>query len=281
MRYKDYVKPGNKCIYVPSNHPFASDNEQFGCEYDELFGNALELVEISDYHPYFTNGLPDPTPEEYDSLCMVEVYSEQDGPIQVYFAQLLAVIKPDEDLTCIYKNESCQVIGYDPTKEYYVIEYMEDTIVRSSFQIQIERDIDDLTFDELKELRDQICVGSIYTFDYQNKFGVNPKVVCEFSDSYIEDLYQIFHEDAGSEFDTSEAFANFIYYGKSYPEYHGYYKIQVKENGVGEWKDFDGYEYEEIEIDDKIWHLNRQGSLHEFRKVYLRFENTATLKIKR
>lgn len=51
---------------VVDNHPFATDNEQFADEYDELFGNALKVVEISEYRPYYTNGMPDPTPEEYD-----------------------------------------------------------------------------------------------------------------------------------------------------------------------------------------------------------------------
>lgn len=38
---------------VVDNHPFATDNEQFADEYDELFGNALKVVEISEYRPYY------------------------------------------------------------------------------------------------------------------------------------------------------------------------------------------------------------------------------------
>lgn len=215
MRYKDYIKPGSKCIYVPSNHPFATDNEQFTDEYDELFGNALKVVEIGECSPYHTNGLPDPTPEEYDSMCLVEVYCEQDGPIQAYFAQLLPIVSEDKDSTCIYENESCPIIGYDPNKDYYVIEHEGYAIVRVSSQIQEERFIEDLTFDELKELRGQICIGSIYYSDYNNSFGILPKQVLNYADAYLEELYQIFNED-DSKYDTPEAFANFVYYGRSY-----------------------------------------------------------------
>ena len=181
------------------------------------------------------------------------------------------------------KTESCQVIGYDQAKEYYVIEYDGETIVRSSCQIQIERDIEDLTFDELKELRGQICVGSLYLSDYQNEFGVAPKVVLDYSDGYIEDLYQTFNEDVGSEHETAEAFANYILEGRSYPDVHGIYIIQVKYDGDSDWQGFDQKEYYDYEIDDELWRIKRaaSGQHHKFRKLFVGFENTQTLTAKR
>lgn len=273
MRYKDYIKPGNKCIYVPSNHPFATDNEQFADEYDELFGNALKVVEISEYRPYFTNGLPDPTPEEYDSMCLVEVYCDQDGPIQAYFAQLLPLVNEDRDVTCVYENESCTIIGYDPNKEYYVIEYNGCTIVRVSSQVQEERFIEDLDFDELKELREQIVVGSFYLSDYRNTLGVSPKQVSDYADYYIEDLCRIFGEEGCNEHDTIEAFANFVWHGRSYPDMAGVYIIQVKFDGDSVWQSLDGKEYYDGEIEDALWDIKRaaMSSGYEFRKVHTGF----------
>lgn len=38
--------------------------------------------------------------------------------------------------------------------------------------------------DLLPDLRSQICLGSIYTDDYYNSYGINPSLLCDFFDSY-------------------------------------------------------------------------------------------------
>ena len=66
----------------------------------------------------------------------------------------------------------------------------------------------DLTKEQLWKLRQEIKLGSIYIDDYKNSYNINPKAVCDFFDSFIEDAQQ---DDEGNfnnrkieEFDNAE-----------------------------------------------------------------------------
>ena len=48
-------------------------------------------------------------------------------------------------------------------------------------------DINNLTKEQLWKLRQEIVLGSLYTHDYDNSFGIDPSAVCSFFDSFIED----------------------------------------------------------------------------------------------
>lgn len=48
-------------------------------------------------------------------------------------------------------------------------------------------DVDNLTKEQLWKLRQEIVLGSLYTHDYDNSFGIDPSAVCNFFDSFIED----------------------------------------------------------------------------------------------
>ena len=48
-------------------------------------------------------------------------------------------------------------------------------------------DINNLTKEQLWKLRKEIVLGSIYVDDYKNSFGIEPKAVQDFFDSFIED----------------------------------------------------------------------------------------------
>lgn len=39
---------------------------------------------------------------------------------------------------------------------------------------------------QLKQLRKEICLGSLFIADYENSFGIDPNEVCEFFDGFIE-----------------------------------------------------------------------------------------------
>ena len=69
----------------------------------------------------------------------------------------------------------------------------------TSLKMQLEKDENQLTEDinsnaltkeQLWKLRKEIVLGSIYTNDYENSFGINPKNVQSFFDSFIEDAQQ-------------------------------------------------------------------------------------------
>lgn len=52
-----------------------------------------------------------------------------------------------------------------------------------------------LTKDELKKLRSEISLNSLYTGDYENSFGFKPEDVQMFFDSYLEELEEILIEE--------------------------------------------------------------------------------------
>ena len=45
-----------------------------------------------------------------------------------------------------------------------------------------------MTKKELKQLRKEIVLNSLFIKDYSNSFGIDPEKVCIFFDGYLEDL---------------------------------------------------------------------------------------------
>lgn len=54
----------------------------------------------------------------------------------------------------------------------------------------------ELSEKEVKQLENHIIWNSLYIGDYENKFGVNPKEVCDFADGYleVEDEYESWYD---------------------------------------------------------------------------------------
>lgn len=64
--------------------------------------------------------------------------------------------------------------------------------------------LSDLTTEQLRQLRSEIVVGSMYLSDYENSFYINELDVCNISDSY-----DIWCDENGVE-DNAENFADYI-----------------------------------------------------------------------
>lgn len=47
----------------------------------------------------------------------------------------------------------------------------------------------------LEQLRKEIVLGSLFTNDYKNTFGINPNAVQDFFDGYLEYLAELMKED--------------------------------------------------------------------------------------
>ena len=61
-----------------------------------------------------------------------------------------------------------------------------------------------LTKKQLKQLRKEIVLNSLYIKDYSNSLYIDPKTCCNFFDSYIEELYYIAEEDGFNSDDISD-----------------------------------------------------------------------------
>ena len=54
-------------------------------------------------------------------------------------------------------------------------------------------ELKDLTTEQLLQLRKEIVLNSLYISDYENSFGIDPHIVCDFFEGYVmnmEDLWK-------------------------------------------------------------------------------------------
>lgn len=95
--------------------------------------------------------------------------------------------------------------------------YGEDLYVRVKnengkiFEVDVEDliplcHIADLDRDELIELGERICFGSIYLADYNNDFFIDPKEVSDYADAYIETL----PDETWTDLCSAQGFADFV-----------------------------------------------------------------------
>lgn len=217
MDYKDFIKPGERCVYIPDYKALG-----FWTEYEEC------IVKIGEYAPYYTDGSADPKPEEYNEYCYVEAYPESDKVSEMQFRlnDLHPIKKSGEEknmvydcnryklvgkvLSIEYKLEDCGLVQSWEPNGYVVLEKDGKWIVVDEDDCDEERDIYSLDFDELVELRKQICIGSIYIHHYTNSFGVNPNELCELGDEYWSYLCDEYGEENAEENDTPEHFAEYF-----------------------------------------------------------------------
>lgn len=96
-----------------------------------------------------------------------------------------------------YANEELINSGYwmegdiDPEpNEKIVIDYIFQNYFlpkEKSENLNESVDVNNLTKEQLWKLRQEIVLGSLYTHDYDNSFGIDPSAVYNFFDSFIED----------------------------------------------------------------------------------------------
>lgn len=75
--------------------------------------------------------------------------------------------------------------------------------------VELPREIGELDRESLKEMRDSVCIGSIYTSDFNNEFFVDRNVVM----ATTEDFYEKQKQKYGDKVDehlSGEEFANFV-----------------------------------------------------------------------
>ena len=69
--------------------------------------------------------------------------------------------------------------------------------------------IKDLSLSQLKELRYEVVLNSLFLKDYENSFGIDPKEVCDFFDGYVQYLFEIAEEKLHRDYDFYEVIENY------------------------------------------------------------------------
>lgn len=210
MDYKEFIKPGNKVLYVPYNENW----------WDAYWSKVKPMVvTIGEYPPYDTDGsMPDPRPEEYEGYHMVEVEERSLEDPQVKLARLFPIeVKRDE---VIYEGKVYETYGYatgsgeiddDCDTPYCILKDGNELKVVEEDDVCSVRYIEDLDEDELKQLWRDIRRGSMYTDDYRNSLDVPDGVAMGAWEDFYNDLCDQYGEDGADEHDTAEAFAEYYY----------------------------------------------------------------------
>lgn len=175
MEYKDFIKPGNKVLFYPMSFEWANN-----------FYVDAQVVEISEYRPYFRDGSPDPTPDEYDESCYVEIVGDICDEAQIRLEDLFP-IEPCEYLV-VYCGEEYKCIGKNDELGEIVLKDGDDFIVCAEESAQKSRDIDDLDREELCELFNKCGIGSIYLADYDNDLGITRREASRILEAYADSV---------------------------------------------------------------------------------------------
>ena len=160
MDYKDFIKPGNKVIFYPMSY-----------EWDNNFDVDPQVVTIGEYRPYYTDGSPDPTPEQYCEWCRVEIVENIHGESQIRLEDLFPIEPCDKDV--VYSGKEYKQIGKNDELEIAVLWFNDDEWELARYDhIQERRFIHQLDSEELCRLFNQVGVGSMFTSDYMNDLGI-------------------------------------------------------------------------------------------------------------
>lgn len=206
MKYKDFIKPGNKVLYVP-----------YSANWWEAYWNEekLQVVTIGEYLPYDTNGDYDPKPDDYEGYHMVEVEEPLADP-QIKLARLFAIEQKQDEV--LYEGSVYQTYGYatgsgdsdyDCDTAYCILHDGDELKVVLEDDVCSARSIEELDHDELVRLWGDIRRGSIYTDDYRNTVDVPDGVAMAAYEGFYEELYAEYGEQA-DEHDTAEEFASYF-----------------------------------------------------------------------
>lgn len=194
--FKDFIVEGNKVAFIPN----------------EAYHWSVEPCVVTvEYRPYYTDGTPDPTPEEYDGRCMVECYPAVDDDYQLSLDCLYPIKMLGEPVSVIVGTERLEKVGEVEGTDYSLIKSGDTTRVLDFTEFDEERTIEELDFEELKDLRRQICGGSIYISDYCNSLGVAPDDVCGYYDEFWDYLVDKYGYENAQSHDNANEFANYFF----------------------------------------------------------------------
>lgn len=209
MDYKDYIKAGNKVLYVPYNENWWI---AYWAEVKPM------VVTIGEYRPYYTDGTPDPKPDEYEGCCLVEV-EEPLEECQLRLDRLFPIEQKDGEV--LYEGKVYDVYGYatgsgdcdyDNDTTYCILKDGDELRVVEEDDVHSPRTIEELSHDELMRLHGDICRGSMYYDDYRNTVDVPDGVAMQAWEDFYNELYEEYGE-AAEEHDTAQEFAD-CYYGQ-------------------------------------------------------------------
>lgn len=128
--------------------------------------------------------------------------------------RVATVLLPDGDNHVVVYFKSWDDMATGDTEEYEeeVVWDSEENTLEESLK-EAKEDTIELTVDDILKLRKEIKLNSIYTRDYTNTLGIDPKWVAVFFDGYVDYLVELSEEQNVIDFldlDTEENLRAFI-----------------------------------------------------------------------
>ena len=194
------VAKGKECVYDNPNSGY------WDWRYDEP-----QVTTLAGYHPYYTDGTPDPKNDEVNELCYIETNEYVGDECQLPLNYLFE-LEEAEEKEVLYDGKMYEVRGkyYDciGDEKYVLIDKNTEYLFVEKDYIQERHDVNLLDEEGYKTLFKEICRGSIYLSEYKNSVGCTCDDVCEFCDCYYDWLYDEFGDDS-DEHDNLESWLKY------------------------------------------------------------------------
>lgn len=150
--------------------------------------NREYMLQLNDNHTIWELNGEKFDDEGYTRLCQeaAKTFQEETGT-ELYFCGRSArhvCVEPTYD-NCMNFDYLQEV--QERLERGVIDAYNQDNMNESAVQTKEQVDPNNLTKEQLWKLRQEIVLGSLYTHDYDNSFGIDPSAVCNFFDSFIED----------------------------------------------------------------------------------------------
>ena len=181
-------------------------------QYYDSDGGHSTVLELNDNHTIWELTNENKSDEEWASIVQSkQAQFKADTGVDLMLLGRMgrhACVEPTYDncLNFTYLQETQEKLEQEAIDEFNAEEINESA---NSANI----DVNNLTKEQLWKLRKEIVLGSLYTHDYDNSFGIDPSAVCNFFDSFIEDSqvddYGRPNNRKTEEYDNAEDLYNF------------------------------------------------------------------------
>ena len=179
------------------NFDWIFNAEGNACVYDD-YSVEPQVVTLSGYRPYYTDGTPDPENDEVNEWCYIENNEYVRDECQLSLNYIFE-LEESEEKEVMYDGMMYDVRGKyindEGDEKYVLIDKNTKYLFVDKDDIQERHDVKWLDEEGSKSLFNESGRGSFYLGDYKNSVGCTCADVCSFCDGYYDWLYDEFGEE--------------------------------------------------------------------------------------
>ena len=202
MRKFDWIfnAEGKACVY-----------DNYSSSDWDWYWDKPQIVTLSGYRPYYTDGTPDPKNNEVNEWCYIETNEYVRDECQLSLNYLFE-LEEAEEKEVLYDGRMYEVrgkyINNEGDEKYVLIDKNAEYLFVDKDDIQERNDVDSLDEEGYKTLFNEIKRGSCYLSDYRNSVGCTCEDACNFCENYYEWLQEEY-VDGADEHDNIESWLTY------------------------------------------------------------------------